>query len=68
MDYWVQFAKTGDPNIDGKLAWPAYKTIEDRHLVMDETISVDSGLRSDACNLLDEILKERRLRAVPTTK
>ena len=67
MDYWVQFAKTGDPNIDGKPAWPAYKTIEDGHLVMDKTITVDTGLRSEACNLLGEILKERRLRAVPTT-
>ena len=68
MDYWIQFAKTGDPNSDGKPAWQAYKTIEDRHLVMDKTITVDFGLRSDACDLLDEILKERRLQAVPTTK
>ena len=68
MDYWVQFAKTGDPNIDGRPVWQAYKTIEDRHLVMDKTIAVDSGLRCDACDLLDMVLKERRSQAVSTTK
>ena len=56
----VQFAKTGDPNIDGKPAWPPYKTIEDHHLVMDETITVDTGLRSAACDLMDEIAERLR--------
>jgi para-nitrobenzyl esterase len=66
MDYWVQFAKTGDPNIDGEPAWPAYTTTKDGHLVMDKTIKVDTGLRSDACDMLEKILKERRLQAVST--
>lgn len=65
MDYWVQFAKTGNPNVDGKTAWPQYKTADARHLVMDKAIKVDSGLRQDACNMLDNILKVRREQAVP---
>ena len=50
MDYWVQFAKTGDPNIDGNPAWLAYTTTNDRHLVMDTAITVDIRLQSDGPN------------------
>ncbi|GAB5406039.1 MAG: carboxylesterase family protein [Aureliella sp.] len=60
MDYWVQFARTGDPNHDGHPIWPAFRTSSDQHLVFDTTIAVDSGLRQQACDLLDEILTERR--------
>lgn len=60
MDYWVQFAKTGNPNFKGRTHWPAYTTSNDQHLVMDKTIKVESGLRCDACDLFDLILKERR--------
>ena len=60
MDYWVQFAKTGDPNIDSRTAWPGYTVDEDRHVLMDKTITVGSKLRSDACDMLDAILQERQ--------
>lgn len=60
MDYWVQFARTGNPNTDGNTAWPKYTTAEDRYLVMDRKIKSESGLRRDACDLLDKILQEQR--------
>lgn len=63
MDYWVQFAKTGDPNIKGKPPWPAFTTTEDRHLVMDKKITAESGLRCEACDLLDRIVEARRRKA-----
>ncbi len=25
MDYWVQFARTGDPNVEGRPVWPPYR-------------------------------------------
>ncbi|MGB7325995.1 MAG: carboxylesterase family protein [Rubripirellula sp.] len=53
MDYWVQFATTGNPNVEGVPHWPAYTTATDQHQVMDTTIRTDSGLRRDACDLLD---------------
>lgn len=65
MDYWVQFAKTGNPNIDGRSKWPAYSSAKDQHLVMDKKISVDVGLRSDACDLLDEILEQQSPQTTP---
>ena len=61
MDYWVQFAKTGDPNGDDLVAWPSYDTHDDRHLEMNDKISASSGLRCEACNLLDEILRVREV-------
>lgn len=60
MDYWVQFAKTGDPNVLGRTVWLPYTTENDQHLVMDKTLRMDSGLRKDACDMLDAILKQRR--------
>lgn len=60
VDYWVQFAKTGDPNCEGQLTWPAFTTSEDQHLEMNDKIKVGSGLRSDACDVLDDALKSRR--------
>lgn len=66
MDYWVQFAKTGNPNVKDKQDWPAYTTTEDQHLLMNKTISVEAELRRDACDMLDQILKTRRQRSAPT--
>ncbi|MEM8669020.1 MAG: carboxylesterase/lipase family protein [Planctomycetota bacterium] len=60
MNYWVQFAKTGDPNAEGTQEWPRYKSSEDRHLVMDKELTVGSKLRSEACDLLDSYLEQRR--------
>lgn len=55
--YWVQFAKTGDPNVEGLPDWPAYETKTDQHLVLDEVIAGDSHLRKDACDLLDRFFE-----------
>ncbi|TWU03404.1 Para-nitrobenzyl esterase [Neorhodopirellula pilleata] len=55
MDYWVQFAKTGNPNVEGVSHWPAYMTATDEHQVMNATIQTESELRRDACDLLDDI-------------
>ncbi|QDV44570.1 Fumonisin B1 esterase [Stieleria neptunia] len=55
MNYWVQFAKTGNPNLEGSHEWPAFTTDGDQHQRMDSTIESGSGLRCEACDLLDEI-------------
>jgi para-nitrobenzyl esterase len=43
MKMWAQFAATGDPNIEGLVAWPAYKTTDDRYLYIDQTLETKSG-------------------------
>ena len=65
MDYWVQFAETGNPNVDGEPVWPRYTVSEDRHMVMDKELMVESQLRRDACDLLDSVLQKHQQPFVP---
>lgn len=55
MDYWVQFANTGYTNIESQPTWPAYTAHSDQHQIMDATIQIESGLRQEACDLLDRV-------------
>ncbi|MEC8507243.1 MAG: carboxylesterase family protein, partial [Planctomycetota bacterium] len=68
MDYWVEFAKTGNPNLDNRVDWPLYTVSEDQHLVMDDAIVVGSGLRRQACDLFDRILEEQRKTPSPPSQ
>jgi len=43
MRIWAQFAKTGDPDIEGLIAWPNYTQDSDRYLYMDKTLEIKSG-------------------------
>jgi len=52
MGYWVNFAKTGDPNGPGLPAWPAYDTQSDRDLEFGDTVRVDSGLYKKECDYI----------------
>jgi para-nitrobenzyl esterase len=58
--YWVQFAKTGDPNHPGAPLWPVYATQSDQHLEFGDIIQVGKGLRKTACDLAEKILTEDR--------
>jgi para-nitrobenzyl esterase len=41
---WVQFAKTGDPNVDGLIEWPAYEEDTDQYLKIGDPLEVKTGL------------------------
>ena len=43
MAMWAQFAKTGDPNVEGLTAWPAYEAETDQYLYIAEPLEVKSG-------------------------
>ena len=43
MTMWVQFAKTGDPSVEGLVTWPAYEAAADQYLDIEETLQVKSG-------------------------
>ena len=60
MDYWVQFARTGDPNRDGLPKWPEYTPEEDQHLELGDAVKAGDGLHADACNVWDEVFARQR--------
>lgn len=55
--YWVQFAKTGDPNVEGLPAWPAYDPDSDRHLELGDEIKAGVGYRKEAVDVLNLLWK-----------
>ncbi|WP_437684892.1 carboxylesterase/lipase family protein [Sorangium sp. So ce176] len=60
--YWSRHAESGDPNGGDAVAWPKYDAETDEHLVLDMTISAQSGLRTDLCDLWDSVGAEQRRR------
>jgi len=54
MDYWVQFARTGDPNLKGRPGWPQY--IAERPYVMElgEEIRVMEAHDQELCRYFDQ--------------
>jgi para-nitrobenzyl esterase len=55
LDYWIRFARSGDPNGDDAAHWPAYDLSEEKHLVMDNPITVGHHLNKEACDIMDEL-------------
>ena len=62
MDYWVQFAKTGDPNVEGRPDWPAYDPVSDNHLELAEQITKGTGVHRAAGELFEAVEPTRRAR------
>ena len=58
--YWVQFAKTGDPNVKGLPQWPAYDAAGDQYLELGDKVQAGHGLYREACDLLEHVVAQRR--------
>jgi para-nitrobenzyl esterase len=43
MALWAQFARTGDPNVKGLAAWPAYESTTDQYLYIADPLQAKSG-------------------------
>ncbi len=54
-DRWVTFARTGNPNHEGRCEWPAWTPEEQHHLEFGDAIQVGAGLHDEACDLWDTI-------------
>ena len=54
-DYWVNFARTGNPNGDGLATWPRYHAAEDEWLEFGETIAATRGVRKAKLDLFDRL-------------
>ena len=52
MNYWVNFAKTGNPNGPGLLNWPAYKSKSDINMEFGDTIRTNKHLYKKECDFI----------------
>jgi para-nitrobenzyl esterase len=59
MEYWVSFARDGDPNEAGLPRWPRYDATSDRCLVLDAEIRSAPAPFRRACDLADQLRVER---------
>lgn len=51
--YWVNFARTGDPNGDGLATWPRYETATDEWLEFGSDIKASREVRKEKLDLFD---------------
>jgi para-nitrobenzyl esterase len=43
MKMWAQFARTGDPNVEGLIEWPVWEQGSDKYLYVKDTLQVKTG-------------------------
>jgi para-nitrobenzyl esterase len=46
MRIWGQFARTGNPSVQGLIEWPPYTAEGDQYLKIDEPLAVKTGVRT----------------------
>jgi para-nitrobenzyl esterase len=59
MNYWTQFAKTGDPNQSGLPAWPAFSKGHEAFLDLGRTIQAGQDLTKEKLDLLESVQRIR---------
>ena len=52
LAYWVQFAKTGNPNGQGLPPWPQYESVSDKNMDFGDTVSVKEHLYKKQCDYI----------------
>jgi para-nitrobenzyl esterase len=55
MRYWTGFARSGVPEYEGAVEWPAYEASSDRYLELGDTVEPGAGLYREACDLADRV-------------
>lgn len=55
MSYWVQFAKTGNPNVEGQAEWPEYDPASDTYLEIGEQVRTGTGLHEQGYELFEAV-------------
>ena len=53
MDYWVQFASSGNPNLDGRAEWPKYTAAQPRVMELGDHVGAIPPPDADLCLWLD---------------
>ncbi len=62
MNYWTQFAATGNPNRAGLPQWPAFDKANDAYITLAPTPQSGTGLHRDAA-LFDRFESQRRAKS-----
>lgn len=57
QSYWLNFAKTGNPNGDGLTMWPKYDAAGDAHLTLVKPPAAGAGLQKAGCDYWEQYLK-----------
>ena len=52
MGYWVNFARTGDPNGEALPQWDPYSEARGNYIDLGDRVEAKQGLRADFCSLL----------------
>lgn len=60
MGYWVNFARTGDPNGKGLAKWPEYKPESDAAIVFSDSIRLEKGLLNKHIDFHDKAAQRAR--------
>lgn len=55
IDYWVAFAKTGNPNVEGLPSWPKYDNTTKRYLELGEVIQTGTAYREEYLDVLNSV-------------
>lgn len=64
-DYWVSFAKTGNPNGAGRPVWSPYLTADRRYMGFDDTAKPSVNLLPGSLELHREIDERRAKLGIP---
>ncbi len=56
MDYWVNFAGTGNPNGQDIAYWPAYKSKSDINMEFSNTIHTNKNLYKKECDFISRMM------------
>lgn len=54
-DYWAAFARQGDPNGDGRPAWPAFEVGNEQVLVLDEVVRPGALPNNVSLDVFDKV-------------
>ncbi len=59
MDYWSQFAHTGNPNAEKHLVWPLYSDNQ-KQMMFDRQLSISNNSKREACDFWHSLGLENR--------